>query len=79
MDDYQRKPIKAKLFEKDDEDGFSESEFDIMGNPVEVTPYITSYGQKVYGWFGHQYIMIDKWGEKILVDKDWFEMNHEKM
>ena len=82
--------VKAKLFEKGDEDGMTvPDEFtmlDAMENErykckqPEAVPYISTLeNQKHKGEFGKHYICVGVKGEKWLVDKDIFEATYEEV
>ena len=80
--------VKAKLFEKGDEDGFTVPEgfttLDAIENgrynipqPMNI-PYISTLeNQKYRGEFGKQYICVGINNEKWLVDKEIFEKTYE--
>lgn len=80
--------VKAKLFEKGDEDGFTvpdgytmldamEDERYGIKHPVNV-PYIaTLENQKHKGEFGKHYLCVGIKGEKWLVEKEIFESTYE--
>lgn len=80
--------VKAKLFEKGDEDGMTIPEnftmLDAMENDrygcgqPELVPYISTLeNQKHRGEFGKHYLCSGIDGEKWLVDKDIFERTYE--
>jgi hypothetical protein len=70
--------VKAKLFEKGDEDGFIEvPEHYFDRTPI---PYIaTLENQKHQGCFGKHYVCIGINNERWLVDKDIFERTYEEV
>lgn len=81
--------VKAKLFEKGDEDGMTtpkgydshDAMFDAKHNcpPPELVPYIkTLENQKHRGEFGKHYLCIGIKGEKWLVEKDIFENTYQE-
>lgn len=82
--------VKAKLFEKGDEDGMCMPEnFTVQdamenarygcGQPIEV-PYIkTLENQKHRGEFGQHYVCVGIDGERWLVDKLIFEKTYESV
>jgi hypothetical protein len=60
--------VKAKIFEKGDEDGFIEEHY----------PYISTLENQFHrGEFGKHYVCIGIKGERWLVDKDIFESTYE--
>lgn len=78
--------VKAKLFEKGDEDGFIHKDGhlgDILddvkhGINPEVVPYISTLENQYHkGEFGKNYLCIGINREKWLVDKDIFEKTYE--
>lgn len=80
--------VKAKLFEKGDEDGMTTPEnftmLDAMENDKygcgqpDLVPYISTLeNQKHRGQFGKHYLCIGINNEKWLVDKDIFEKTYE--
>lgn len=80
--------VKAKLFEKGDEDGMTTPEgftfLDALENdrykiPQPATvPYISTLeNQKHRGEFGAYYLCIGVKGERWLVEKDIFENTYE--
>ncbi len=80
--------VKAKLFEKGDEDGMTIPEnftmLDAMENDKygcgqpDLVPYISTLeNQKHRGEFGKHYLCSGIDGEKWLVDKDIFERTYE--
>ena len=80
--------VKAKLFEKGDEDGMTTPKgYDLHDamedakykiNPPELVPYISTLeNQQHKGEFGKHYLCIGINGEKWLVDKDIFEKTYE--
>jgi hypothetical protein len=80
--------VKAKLFEKGDEDGMTVPEnftmLDAMENDKyncaqpDLVPYISTLeNQKHRGEFEKHYICSGIDGEKWLVDKDIFERTYE--
>lgn len=82
--------VKAKVFEKGDEDGMTTPEnftmLDAMENEKyrcvqpDLVPYISTLeNQKHHGEFEKQYLCIGVKGEKWLVDKDIFEQTYESV
>ena len=80
--------VKAKLFEKGDEDGMTWTEEELsemrenahfnIKNPEASIPYISTLeNQKHRGEFGKHYICSGIDGEKWLVEKDIFEKTYE--
>jgi hypothetical protein len=80
--------VKAKLFEKGDENGMTVPEnftmLDAMENDKygcgqpDLVPYISTLeNQKHRGEFGKHYLCSGIDGEKWLVDKDIFERTYE--
>jgi hypothetical protein len=80
--------VKAKLFEKGDEDGMTTPEnftmLDAMENDKygcgqpDLVPYISTLENQFHkGEFGKHYICSGIDGEKWLVDKDIFERTYE--
>lgn len=71
--------VKAKLFEKGDEDGFHyNGELHELTDLQKHTPYISTLeNQKHRGEFGKHYVCIGVDGERWLVDKDIFEKTYE--
>lgn len=77
--------VKAKLFEKGDEDGMiyrnvmqEAMETDKYGLPLDLVPYISTLENQFHrGEFGKHYICVGVKGEKWLVDKDIFESTYE--
>lgn len=82
--------VKAKLFQKGDEDGFTvpdgyttldaiENERYGIQHPVNV-PYISTLENQYHkGEFGKHYLCIGIKGERWLVDKDVFESTYEEV
>lgn len=81
--------VKAKLFEKGDEDGMAIPNFVMLDamenhrygikqpNPV---PYVSTLeNQKHFGEFGNHYLCVGVDGERWLVDKDIFERTYEEV
>jgi hypothetical protein len=80
--------VKAKLFEKGDEDGFTIPDdytmFETMENerygiqhPANI-PYISTLeNQEHKGEFGKHYLCVGIKGEKWLVEKEIFESTYE--
>jgi len=85
---YTKVPVKAKLFEKGDEDGFTSPKGytyldrirdDRDGTPVDLVPYILTHeGYKNRGEFGKFYIVITKDGQKSLKKKEVFETEYQR-
>jgi hypothetical protein len=82
--------VKAKMFERGDEDGLIMPEgytlLDAMEDDrygcahPEFVPYITTLeNQKHRGQFGKHYLCIGIDGERWLVDKDIFERTYEEV
>ena len=81
--------VKAKLFEKGDEDGMTIPDDYRIGDAMEdahyginppLVPYITTLeNQKHKGCFGKHYLCIGITGETWLVDKDIFEKTYEQL
>jgi hypothetical protein len=77
--------VKAKLFEKGDEDGFIHADgmtgamFDAKyGLQPDVVPYISTLENQFHrGEFGKHYLCVGINSEKWLVDKDIFERTYE--
>jgi hypothetical protein len=77
--------VKAKLFEKGDEDGMIHREGIIgvmedahYGCQPDLVPYISTLENQFHrGEFGKHYLCIGINGEKWLVDKDIFELTYE--
>ena len=80
--------VKAKLFEKGDEDGMTTPEnftmLDAMENvkygcgQPDLVPYISTLeNQKHIGEFGKHYLCIGIHNERWLVNKDIFEATYE--
>lgn len=80
--------VKAKLFEKGDEDGMTVPEnftsHDAMENhrygigQPEMVPYVSTLeNQKHRGEFGKHYLCVGVNGERWLVDKEIFEKTYE--
>lgn len=79
--------VKAKLFEKGDEDGFIHKD-GLMGAmedakygiQPELVPYVSTLENQYHkGEFGKQYLCVGIKGEKWLVDKDIFESTYEEV
>lgn len=77
--------VKAKLFEKGDEDGFIHRD-GMLGAMEDVkyklqpdlVPYISTLENQFHkGEFGKHYICVGVKGEKWLVDKAIFEATYE--
>lgn len=82
--------VKAKLFEKGDEDGMTWTDEQLsegrenahygFSQPESSIPYVaTMENQKHKGEFGKQYICIGIKGERWLVDKEVFESTYEEV
>ena len=79
--------VKAKLFEKGDEDGMiAKGDFgDVLtdvknGLEPEKAPYISTLENQLHkGEFGKHYLCVGIDGEKWLVDKDIFERTYEEV
>jgi hypothetical protein len=77
--------VKAKLFEKGDEDGFvhrdglmGAMEDSRNGIQPDLVPYIKTLENQFHqGDFGKNYVCIGIKGERWLVDKDIFENTYE--
>lgn len=77
--------VKAKIFEKGDEDGMiaKDGMIDAMesarhGTKTELVPYITTLENQFHkGEFGKHYVCIGVKGERWLVDKNIFESTYE--
>jgi len=77
--------VKAKLFEKGDEDGFvyrdgmlGAMEDAKYGIQPDLVPYIaTLENQKHRGEFGKHYVCVGINGERWLVEKSIFEATYE--
>jgi hypothetical protein len=80
--------VKAKLFEKGDEDGMTWTKEKLSEGwddrkygfkpPIATIPYIkTLENQQHLGEFGNHYVCIGIDGERWLVDKDIFERTYE--
>jgi hypothetical protein len=81
--------VKAKLFEKGDEDGMTWTESELSSNmalPLSMrdkdleptVPYISTLeNQKHKGEFGKHYLCVGVKGEKWLVEKEIFESTYE--
>ncbi len=79
--------VKAKLFEKGDEDGMIHRE-DMLGAmedakyecKPDLVPYISTLENQYHkGEFGKHYLCVGIDGEKWLVDKDIFERTYEEV
>jgi hypothetical protein len=77
--------VKAKLFEKGDEDGFIHRE-DILGAmedskyglKPDLVPYVKTLENQFHkGEFGKNYLCIGIKGERWLVEKSIFESTYE--
>jgi hypothetical protein len=82
--------VKAKLFEKGDEDGMTVPEnftmLDAMENDrygcgqPDLVPYILTLENNYHrGEWGKHYLCVGVNGEKWLVDKDIFEKTYEEI
>lgn len=79
--------VKAKLFEKGDEDGMIHQEGIVgaiedsfAGRKPKLVPYVSTLENQYHkGEFGRQYLCIGVKGEKWLVDKDIFESTYEQI
>lgn len=79
--------VKAKLFEKGDEDGMihregmlGAMEDDRYGCKPDLVPYISTLENQFHkGEFGKHYLCVGIDGEKWLVDKDIFERTYEEV
>lgn len=82
--------VKAKLFEKGDEDGMTWTKDEIsngrenhhfgMPTPEKTIPYIVSLeNQEFHGKFEENYLCIGIKGEKWLVEKEIFEKTYEPL
>lgn len=79
--------VKAKLFEKGDEDGMIHRDGVLgamedakYGLQPELVPYISTLENKHHrGDFGKNYLCIGVKGEKWLVDKEIFELTYEEI
>jgi hypothetical protein len=77
--------VKAKLFEKGDEDGFFDRDGMLgaiddakYGVQPDLVPYISTLENQFHrGEFGKHYVCIGVKGERWLVDKDIFESTYE--
>lgn len=86
MKEYRKKAtVKAKLFEKGDEDGMvhrygisgamEDAKYGVESNFV---PYISTLENQFHrGEFGKHYLCIGVKGEKWLVEKEIFETTYE--
>lgn len=79
--------VKAKIFEKGDEDGMihrdgmigamEDAMYDIQ---PDLVPYVSTLENQFHkGEFGKQYICVGVKGERWLVDKDIFERTYEEV
>lgn len=79
--------VKAKLFEKGDEDGFvhrdgmlGSMEDAKYGLQPDLVPYISTLENQFYkGEFGQHYICVGVKGERWLVEKSIFESTYEEL
>jgi len=80
--------VKAKLFQKGDEDGMTWTKDEIsngrenfhfgMPTPEKTMPYIISIeNQEFHGKFNENYLCIGIKGEKWLVEKEIFETTYK--
>jgi len=68
--------VKAKLFEKGDEDGFVHR--DKYGTQPDLVPYISTLENQFHkGEFGQHYVCVGVKGERWLVEKSIFEATYE--
>lgn len=66
--------VKAKLFERGDEDGMTSSSF------VGDMPYVSTLENKMlFGVFGQYYLCIGVEEEKWLIEKSIFEKTYEEI
>jgi len=86
LKEYRKTPtVKAKLFEKGDEDGFVHREgmtgamMDAKyGLQPDLVPYISTLENQFHrGEFGQHYVCVDVKGERWLVEKSIFEATYE--
>lgn len=82
--------VRAKLFEKGDEDGMTWTEEELRNGrddihfglpaPKATIPYISTLeNQKHKGEFGKHYLCVGIKGERWLVEKEIFESTYEEM
>jgi hypothetical protein len=66
--------VDAKLFEKGDEDGFTEVREGV------TRPYVSTLENQSYlGRFGEQYLCVGIEGEKWLIDREIFEKTYKEV
>lgn len=76
--------VKAKLFEKGDEDGFvhrggmlDAMQDDKLGLQPDLVPYVSTLENQYHrGEFGKQYVCVGVNDERWLVDKNIFEKTY---
>ena len=79
--------VKAKIFEKGDEDGMIHRDGMLgamedakYGLQPDLVPYISTLENQYHkGEFGKHYLCIGINGEKWLVDKEIFELTYEEV
>ena len=73
--------VKAKIFEKGDEDGMQTIHLTAdFPSPLYQTPYISTLkNQKHFGKFGKHYLCVGIDGERWLVDKNIFERTYKEI
>lgn len=79
--------VKAKLFEKGDEDGMIHRDGILgamedakYGLQTDLVPYISTLeNQHHIGEFGKHYLCVGVKGERWLVDKEIFELTYEEI
>ena len=79
--------IKAKIFEKGDEDGMIHRDGMLgamedakYGLEPDLVPYISTLENQYHkGEFGKHYLCVGINGEKWLVDKEIFELTYEEV
>jgi hypothetical protein len=77
--------VKAKLFEKGDEDGFVHRDGMLgamkdakYGTQPDLVPYISTLENQFHkGEFGQHYVCVGVKGERWLVEKSIFEATYE--
>lgn len=79
--------VKAKMFEKGDEDGMIHRDGilgargdKMAGRKPDLVPYVSTMENQYHkGEFGKHYLCIGIKGERWLVDKDVFESTYEEV
>jgi hypothetical protein len=74
-------PVKAKLFEAGDEDGWQViTKGGIEAWSSKNMPYVTTLeGKQLYGNFGEHYIVFGNHNDKWLVRRDIFEATYKEV